>query len=46
MLKTDVKTFTRIVKEGYVPGFAEFADGRVKSNDPTLLMQFKTAFGL
>ena len=35
-----------IVREGYVPGFAEFADGRVKSNDPTLLMQFKTVFGL
>ncbi len=46
VLKTDEKTFTRIVREGYVPGFAEFADGRVKSNDPTLLMQFKTIFGL
>ena len=46
VLKTDVKTFTRIVREGYVPGFAEFADGRVKSNDPSLLMQFKQAFGL
>ncbi len=46
VLKTDEKTFTRIVREGYVPGFAEFADGRVKSNDPTLLMQFKTVFGL
>lgn len=46
VLKTDEKTFTRIVREGYVPGFAEFADGRVKSNDPSLLMQFKTAFGL
>ena len=46
VLKTDVKTFTRIVNEGYVPGFAEFADGRVKTNDPNLLMQFKSAFGL
>lgn len=46
VLKTDVKTFTRIVREGYVPGFAEFADGRVKSNDPSLLMQFKSVFGL
>ena len=44
--KTDVKTFTRIVREGYVPSFAEFTDGRVKTNDPNLLMQFKSAFRL
>jgi long-chain acyl-CoA synthetase len=46
VLKTDVRTFTRIVREGYVPSFAEFTDGRVKTNDPSLLMQFKSTFGL
>ncbi|MEE2756435.1 MAG: AMP-binding protein [Myxococcota bacterium] len=46
VLKTDVKTFTKIVREGYVPSFTEFTDGRVKTNDPNLLMQFKSTFGL
>ena len=46
VLKTDIKTFTRIVRDGYVPSFAEFSDGRVKTNDPNLLMKFKSAFGL
>lgn len=46
VLKTDPKTFERIVREGYVPGFAEFADGRVKTNDPNLLQAFKSVFGL
>ncbi|MEE2785855.1 MAG: AMP-binding protein [Myxococcota bacterium] len=46
VLKTDVKTFRRIVEESYVPTFAEFTDGRVKTNDPNLLMQFKSAFNL
>jgi long-chain acyl-CoA synthetase len=46
ILKTDIKTFTRIVREGYVPSFAEFTDGRVKTNDPNLLMQFKSVFRL
>ena len=43
---SDIKTFTRIVRDGYVPSFAEFSDGRVKTNDPNLLMKFKSAFGL
>ena len=46
VLKTDIKTFERIVKESYVPSFAEFTDGRVKTNDPNLLMQFKSVFDL
>ena len=29
-----------------VPSFAEFADGRVKTNDPDLLRQFQSVFGL
>ncbi len=46
VLKTDIKTFERIVREHYVPSFAEFADGRVKTNDPDLLRQFQAVFGL
>ncbi len=46
VLKTDIKTFERICREGYVPSMNEFMDGRVKTNDPDLLMQFKAAFGL
>lgn len=46
VLKTDPKTFERIVRERYVPSFAEFADGRVKTNDPELLVTFQTVFGL
>ena len=46
VLKTDPKTFERIVRERYVPSFAEFADGRVKTNDPDLLRTFQTVFGL
>jgi hypothetical protein len=46
VLKTDPKTFERIVREKYVPSFAEFADGRVKTNDPNLLRQFQSVFGL
>jgi long-chain acyl-CoA synthetase len=46
VLKTDPKTFERIVRERYVPSFAEFADGRVKTNAPDLLRTFQTVFGL
>lgn len=46
VLKTDPKTFERIVRERYVPSFAEFADGRVKTNDPNLLFTFQAVFGL
>ena len=46
VLKTDEKTFERIVREGYVPGFAEFMDGRVKTNNPQLLQAFKAVFAL
>jgi long-chain acyl-CoA synthetase len=46
VLKTDPKTFERIVRERYVPGFAEFADGRIKTNDPNLLFTFQNVFGL
>lgn len=46
VLKTSQKIFTRIVREGYTPGFREFVSGRVKSNDIGLLKVFQRAFGL
>ena len=46
VLKTDEATFTRIVKESYVPSFAEFLSGKVKTNSPDLLRTFQKAFGL
>ncbi len=46
VLKTDLRTFERIVREHYVPSFAEFAEGKVKTNDPTLLFTFQQVFGL
>lgn len=46
VLKTDPKTFERIVREHYVPSFAEFAEGKVKTNDPDLLRTFQTTFNL
>ncbi|MFN3200844.1 MAG: AMP-binding protein [Bradymonadia bacterium] len=46
VLKTDPRTFERIVREHYVPGFAEFAEGKVKTNDPDLLRTFQTTFNL
>jgi len=46
VMKTDVKMFTRIVREHYIPQVSEFMDGTVKTNDPDLLLKFVTAFNL
>ncbi len=46
VLKTSAEIFTRIVRESYVPGPAEFLSGAVKSNDVTLLSTFQKAFQL
>ncbi len=46
VLKTDLVIFTRMVREGYVPSFAEFAEGKVKTNNPTHLRTFQSVFGL
>ena len=46
VLKTDISVFTRMVREGYVPSFAEFAEGKVKTNNPNLLRAFQSVFGL
>jgi long-chain acyl-CoA synthetase len=46
VLKTSAELFTRIVREGYEPGVAEFMSGQVKSNDVALLQTFTRAFQL
>ncbi len=46
VLKTTPDFFLRMVREGYEPGFLDFARGKIKSNDPILLRDLKSAFGL
>jgi len=46
VLKTSAEIFTKIVRESYTPGPAEFMSGAVKSNDVGLLMAFQKAFQL
>lgn len=46
VLKTDLRTFERIIKEGYVPGFAEFASGKIKTNNPQHLYSLQSVFSL
>ena len=46
VLKTNAEMFTRIVREGYVPGVDEFMAGTIKSNDPSLLFTFQQVFNL
>ncbi|WP_394844086.1 AMP-binding protein [Pendulispora brunnea] len=46
VLKTTPEIFTRIVRESYLPGPAEFLSGAVKSNDVSLLFTFQKAFQL
>jgi hypothetical protein len=46
VFKTDVKMFTRIMREHYIPEVAEFMNGTVKTNDPELLTTFLSLFNL
>lgn len=46
VLKTSPDIFTRIVREAYVPGFDEFINGAIKTNDPNLLVTFQRVFNL
>jgi long-chain acyl-CoA synthetase len=46
VLKTDLRTFERMIREGYVPSFAEFASGKVKTNNPQGLYSLQTIFAL
>jgi putative sterol carrier protein len=44
VLKTSADFFTKMVRDGYTPGFLDFTRGKVKSNDPMLLQELKKAF--
>ncbi len=46
VLKTSPDIFTRIVREGYVPGVDEFVSGAIRSNDVSLLATFQQVFNL
>jgi len=46
VLKTSAEIFTKIVRESYTPGPAEFLSGAVKSNDVELLVTFQKVFQL
>jgi long-chain acyl-CoA synthetase len=46
VLKTSPEIFTRIVREAFTPGPAEFMSGAIKSNDVELLMTFQKVFQL
>ena len=46
VLKTSADIFTKIVRDAYTPGPAEFISGAIKSNDVSLLMTFQKVFAL
>ena len=46
VFKTDAKTFTRIIREHYIPDVSEFLNGTVKTNNPELLTTFISVFNL
>ncbi|MFO0741143.1 MAG: AMP-binding protein [Labilithrix sp.] len=46
VLKTSADIFTKIVRDAYMPGPAEFMSGAIKSNDVSLLMTFQKVFAL
>jgi long-chain acyl-CoA synthetase len=46
VLKTSSEIFTKIVRESYMPGPADFMSGAIKSNDVSLLLTFQKIFQL
>jgi long-chain acyl-CoA synthetase len=44
VLKTSGELFLKMILEGYTPGVMDFTRGRIKSNNPELLKQFREAF--
>ncbi len=46
VFKTDAKTFTRIIRDHYIPEVSEFMNGTVKTNNPELLSTFIQVFNL
>lgn len=46
VLKTSADMFTKIVRDAFMPGPAEFLSGQIKSNDVSLLLTFQKVFAL
>jgi long-chain acyl-CoA synthetase len=46
VIKTSADLFRRIVRERYTPDMEDFMTGRLKTNDPGLLMTFQRVFDL
>ena len=46
VLKTSPEIFTRIMRDAFTPGPAEFLSGAIKSNDVSLLVEFQKVFQL
>ena len=46
VLKTSAEIFTKIVRDAFMPGPAEFLSGAIKSNDVSLLLTFQKVFAL
>jgi long-chain acyl-CoA synthetase len=46
VFKTDAKTFSRIIRDHYIPDVSEFLNGTVKTNNPELLTTFIQVFNL
>ena len=45
VLKTSEDLFRKMLKGEYTPGFTDFAQGKIKTNDPTKLPLLKQCFG-
>jgi long-chain acyl-CoA synthetase len=45
VVKTTPEMFNKMISESYVPTMDEFMSGKIKTNDPNLLMMFQNVFG-
>jgi len=46
VVKTSPDMFKKIVREGYIPSMDEFMSGDIQTNDPEMLRDFQSFFGL
>lgn len=46
VVKTTMRTFLRVAREGHIPGPLDFLSGRIRSNDPLLLRELQRALDL
>jgi long-chain acyl-CoA synthetase len=45
VVKTSPEMFNKMISESYVPTMDEFMSGKIRTNDPNLLMMFQNVFG-